>query len=157
MDMEIKLEDGTPSTSYANAFKMVLVHGPVVGITHLITPRDEHVTKLFFYDGQSHPAEGFAIGMIEEDTERYSRMMALFMVIQTIWGIDISSLSEKYWALEGKKELDKANEGCKNLVYVFLAPDESALKYVLQSDGLIACLDSSNFLEDDKNIVRIIE
>lgn len=154
--MEIITEDGTVSTSYENVFKFSLVHGPVVGILHLITPRDEHITKIFFYDGQTHTAYGFAVGMIEDDAERYSRMVALFMVIQTIWGMDMTSFPEKYWALEGKKELDKSDEECKNLVYTFLAEDDSALKYVLESDGLIGCLDSGNFLEDEKNIVRII-
>lgn len=162
MDMEIKPEDGTVTISYENAFKMSLVHGPIVGIIHIVTPQEDHVTKIFFFDGQSHTAFGFSLSFsldlveTDDDKEEYARMMALFMIIQTIWGIDIASIGENFWSI---KRIDTEKKEEKNIVYTFCASNESVLKYVLTSDGLSAFLNSVSFLkkEEEKNIIRIIE
>jgi len=142
-------EDGSVSTSYENAFNIALMHGPIVAVSHIITPRDEHITKLFYFDGKSHTAFGFRIGLQDDDDNHYAQSLALLKVIQTIWGFN----PEMEQFLEQKTVLDDE----KNVVYHFTASDKTALRSVLDSDGMIAFTESVEILEEEQNIVRIIE
>ncbi len=153
-------EDGTSSTSYENIFKMSFTHGPVVAVTHIITPQKDHVTKIFFLDGKTHTAMGLALGhlneKIKENPEFYAKCIGLLMVIQSIWGMACSFDGSQIWKLGFGEEVEKTFKENKNAVYHFFPNDKTNLSLAKESDGMIAFEQSSEFIEEDKNDIRII-
>ena len=154
--MQIIAEDGTPSVSYENAFKMASMHGPVVAVSHIITPRNEHVTKLFFLDGKSHTAFGFALGN-EEGSEHSAKVLGLIMTLQTIWSVDMGSIMEKISTLGTEEDTAEAFGVQKNIVYHFTAPESNCFMAIIDSPGMLAFTDSVELLEEDENETRIID
>ena len=156
-ELEISAEDGLPSTSYKNVCSMAIIHGTPVAITHIVIPRDEHITKIFFFDGKSHTALGLAIGYTEEmSDDRYAKVHAMRMVIGKIDGMNIDFDSRYLLALGHGEEIEKSYKANRNVVYHFMAPDKATLAMVRDSDGMMAFDQSSEFLKEDENDIYII-
>ena len=160
--MELTPEDGTPSVSYENIYKVATAHGPIVAVSHLITPDDNHVTKVFFFDNASYTAYGFAMGFKENpkdtnNSKRFAKCLALLMIVNRIWGIDSLTISEKFWASGHGDDVKEAFEKDQNVVFNFIAPDSTALTVTLNSDEIVAFDQSNQAHKEDKNDVRTIE
>ena len=149
--MQITPEDKTLSISYENAFK--LTGNPIIAISHIITPNDEHVTKMFYLNGETHTAFGFALGEIEGDAERHARILGLILAIQTIWNVDMGSIM-KHLSSFGNESFEDG----KNIIYHFTAPSHKEFSYISDSSGMFAFVDSVNFLDEEgKHNIRMVE
>lgn len=152
--LETKPEDGSPTLSWENVYKLTQIHGSVVAITHIITPRGDHVTKVFFFEGKSHPAEGFALGAGDE--EHFPKVLCMSMLIQSIPGM-ASNYDEAFSGVLGTDpESIAALKDGRNLVFHFMAPDIVTLPITRESSGMLAFEQSAEFIAEENNLVRII-
>lgn len=150
-------EDGIPSVSWKNIYKMMQIHGSIVAVTHIITPKDEHITKIFFFEGKSWTALGLAMGYGEGHNEdRLFRAVTLSWVINSI--PTMSSVFDDSCVLELGigEDVKKAHAAGKNVVYHFFPPDQTTILLARECDGMIAFEDSADFLKEDGNDIRII-
>jgi len=151
--VELTPEDGTPSVSFENAVKMTLYHGCLVAITHIITPKKEHITKLFYYDGSTHVAEGLAIG----NQDLIKKIVAFEMIADMIPGL-ASNLNKGVFVSAGECEEDlKIFQEEKNVVYHFLAPDKATLSLIQNCEGMIVFEQSDDILKEEENVVKVCD
>lgn len=158
-ELEIMPEDGTPSVSFENIIKLIKTNGYPVAVTHIITPKKDHVTKIFFFNGKSHIAEGLAIGLGTDiyDKEILPNVLAFEMVIDLIPGLSLS-IDKSILINAGHEKEDKEifkNE--KNIVYHFIPPDKALLKMNRNCDGMIAFEQSDEILKEEENDIRICD
>ena len=155
--MTPQVEDGTPSVSYDNVFKMSIMNGQPIAVTHIVTPQDEHVTKIFFFNGKSHPAFGLALGLPDNASEeREAKVISLTMVVQMIPGFAINLNPDLMTSLGVGKDVKKTFDKGMNCVYHFITPDKALLKCVRQSIGLYTFQESCDFIDEDKNDERFV-
>jgi len=158
-DLEITPEDGSPSVSLENVYKMTKTHGTPVAISHAITPQREHVTKIFFFDGQSHTAYGFAIGLDikNKDENHFAKVYALEIAVYMIFGLPIT-IDREIFTTAGRNEDDEkifAEE--KNVVYYFLAPDTATLTMIMNCEGIITFENQDKILKEEENVVKVCD
>ena len=155
MNSLLEEECGDPSVSYENACKMT-INGPIVAVTHIITPTDNHITKLFYQNGSSLLCRGFTMGLSgnlnKTDTQkREATTIALMMVIQTMWGFAPVFDSEKFFKLGIDAKCKKTFNENKSMVYCFLSPEKTTPKYISESNGMLSFNQSLSFLKDNPN------
>lgn len=158
-ELELTPEDGTPGTSLENAVKMTMTHGCIVAVTHIITPKNEHITKIFYYDGETHVAEGLAIGLDVEnpDKDQTPKVMAFEIIIDMIPGSPLH-INKDLLALAGRCEDDQEIfKTEKNVVYHFLAPDSATLSLIQNCEGMIVFERSDDILKEEENVVKVCD
>jgi len=149
-------EDGTPSTSWENIYKLRQAYGSIVAVSHIITPRFEHVTKVFFYEGKSWTADGFSIGHVGELTDtNNARIIAMIMLIQSIEGMAMNLDPSFFYNAGLGDNLKKSFDKDQNVVYHFIAPDSVLLDLTRNSDGMVSFDQSCDFIDDKENNIRI--
>lgn len=139
-------EDGTAKTSLQNVFSLSILHGPVVSISHCITPEDQHMTKVFFYKGKGHECNGFELGYDskKDPKEKAHKNFGFLYLLMSMWGlcvsIDPQHLSQFIWNLKPTEEV---------VVYNFFTHEEKAFPLVIESDGFECFQKSNELLEED--------
>jgi len=155
MDFLLEEEDGSPSISYANACKMT-INGPIVAVTHIMTPTDHHITKLFYQNGSSLLCRGFTIGTPEtlkgkDAKQRQATTIALMMTLQTMWGFALDFDSDQIFKLGVDEDCQKTFNENKNIVYCFTSPEKTTPKHISESNGIFSFKQSLSFLKENQN------
>jgi len=60
-------ENGDPKVSIRNLFKLIRMHGVIIGVIHRISPYGEHSTLIFFEDNFIHEFIGLKCGKITKE------------------------------------------------------------------------------------------
>lgn len=118
----IQQETGDPKVSLENSGYLKVIHGPLVGAIHRITPTELQSTLLFFWDGHVHESLGFECGNMEE------KAMAMKAVVQSaelvgskIEGAFIAGMSKD------KETVDLLQEG-KTVCFILRAPTKNSMQ-----------------------------
>lgn len=142
------IETGNPRISYLNVFNAINQHGCLLGAIHVIVPaisvtedqkniEDAHVTYLFFADGDTHSAKGFALGFQENDQTQIARHMGLGLILSMIPGLSMGIFQwlEEYINEDKNYDPSKDPTSLPKNFYLFRTPEEMRLPEMLLCPG----------------------
>jgi len=133
----IKQEDGNCSISYENVEKLINQHGLPVGAIHMLAPTGESITNFYFFRGYVHTFLGFEIGN-QTDT---NPVIALIMALQLIPGWQINT--DPNYVMNLKTDVKQ------NTYFIFRSSGQTCSKYINESSGMVALLNSIMLLRNE--------
>ena len=134
----IEPENGELSLSYGNIEKLINLQGLPVGAIHMLAPNGESITNFFFFKGHVHTCLGFEVG---RDEDKMNNVIAFTMALQLIPGWQINTDPAYVSSLENKSE--------ENKYFIFRASGQTCSKYVNESPGMIALINSIMLIKNE--------